>query len=285
MSEFRISQITKKKIDSVKGMLAPEIVSAVEKDLPVTALAVVEDDTVIGALGGAADNDCFEIVSVYVVPDKRRRGAGTALLEKVFELADAEELMVRAEYTPMDSEGKTIEPFLTAMDFMKERIIFPLYQADTIDNISWDSASLPGSRAEIMIFAEVSETLLSEALSRSKEDEGMLGCVEELINIIDKSMSFLAMEKGELKGCVLAERLSGGTIELSPIWSEESDTRDMKLMLSFALDEIRASCPPDTNIIIPAMDHESLEIVEEIFGTSATVTLGFIKSSFASLRR
>ena len=265
MSEFRISQITKKKIDSVKGMLAPEIVSAVEKDLPVTALAVVEDDTVIGALGGAADNDCFEIVSVYVVPDKRRRGAGTALLEKVFELADAEELMVRAEYTPMDSEGKTIEPFLTAMDFMKERIIFPLYQADTIDNISWDSASLP--------------------LSRSKEDEGMLGCVEELINIIDKSMSFLAMEKGELKGCVLAERLSGGTIELSPIWSEESDTRDMKLMLSFALDEIRASCPPDTNIIIPAMDHESLEIVEEIFGTSATVTLGFIKSSFASLRR
>ena len=50
MSEFRISQITKKKIYSVKGMLAPEIVSAVEKDLPVTALAVVEDDTVIGAL-------------------------------------------------------------------------------------------------------------------------------------------------------------------------------------------------------------------------------------------
>ncbi len=57
----------------------------------------------------------------------------------------------------------------------------------------------------------------------------------------------------------------------------------MKLMLSFALDEIKASSPTDTSIIIPAMDMESLKIVEEIFGSSATVTPGFIKSSFTTL--
>ena len=77
MGEYSITQITEKKIDDVSGMLAPEVVSAIKKGLPATALAVVEDGTVVGALGGAVDTDTFEIISIYVAHDSRRAGAGT----------------------------------------------------------------------------------------------------------------------------------------------------------------------------------------------------------------
>ena len=283
MSEFKVTQLTEKKIDSIAHMLAPEIVSAVKRGLPVTALAVVEDDTAVGALGGAIDGDTFEIVSIYVSPDRRRKGAGTALMKTLFELADAEDLMVRAEYTPMDSEGRTIEPFLTAMDFMKEKIIFPVYSSEILENFNIDSKSLPGSMTEIFSFAEAPQKLLEDAMNMRRDEDEILGDLDAFIGLLDKNISFLATEKGKITSCILAERDREGVIEVTPIWSPEPDVRSMKLMLSFALDEMKSVCPRDTCVIIPSLDPETLKIVEEICGTSATVTLGFVKKSFVSL--
>ncbi len=56
-----------KRVQDVAGMLSPEVVSAIKKDLPVTALAVVKDGTVVGALGGEIDTDTFYIVSIFVL--------------------------------------------------------------------------------------------------------------------------------------------------------------------------------------------------------------------------
>ena len=45
-------------------MLAPEIAAAIKDDLPVTALAVVDGDTAVGALGGVASQNAFEVISI-----------------------------------------------------------------------------------------------------------------------------------------------------------------------------------------------------------------------------
>ena len=264
-------------------MLAEEVVSTIKKGLPATALAVVEDQTVVGALGGAVDGDTFEIISIYVSPDSRRKGAGTALIKKLFELADAEDLMVRAEYTPLDPDGRTIAPFLTAMGFRQERLIFPIYCFQTAKKIRFDSRVLPGSMAEILSFAQAPEKLLSEAFQRRKQGDGMLGDIDAFIKIMDKKLSYIAEERGELKACVLAERVADGLIELTPVWGMEPDIRNMKLMLAFALDEIRASCSPDTNVMITTLDPDTMDIAEELLGSYATITLGFVKTGFAEI--
>ena len=283
MGSFTISMITEKGIDSVAGMLAPEIVSAVKKGLPATALAVVEDDTAIGALGGAIDRDTFEIVSIYVTPEHRRRGAGTALMKKLFELADAEDLMVRAEYTPVDSEGRTLEPFFRALDFLQEDMALPVYYVDELRNFTLDSRSLPGSRSEILTFEETPAKVLNEAMAQRDENEGLLAEMDGYIDHIEKDMSFAAVDRGEIKSCVLTERVGQRMIQLSPVWSAEGDIRDVRLMLSFVLDEIRKNFSPDTRIITPALDNMIREIVDEVYGTSVAVTLSFFKTNFASL--
>ena len=283
MGSFTISMITEKGIDSVAGMLAPEIAAAVKKGLPVTALAVVEDDTAIGALGGAIDGDTFEIVSIYVTPEHRRRGAGTALMKKLFELADAEDLMVRAEYTPVDSDGRTLEPFFKAMDFLQEDLALPVYYVDELRNFTLDSRSLPGSRSEILTFEETPAKVLNEAMAQRDENEGLLAEMDGYIDHIEKDMSFAAVDRGEIKSCVLTERVGQRMIQLSPVWSAEGDIRDVRLMLSFVLDEIRKNFSPDTRIITPALDNMIREIVDEVYGTSVAVTLSFFKTNFASL--
>ena len=283
MGSFTISMITEKGIDSVAGMLAPEIAAAVKKGLPVTALAVVEDDTAIGALGGAIDRDTFEIVSIYVTPEHRRKGAGTALMKELFELADAEDLMVRAEYTPVDSEGRTLEPFFRALDFLQEDLALPVYYVDELRNFTLDSRSLPGSRSEILTFEETPAKVLNEAMAQRDENEGLLAEMDDYIDHIEKDMSFAAVDRGEIKSCVLTERVGQRMIQLSPVWSAEGDIRDVRLMLSFVLDEIRKNFSPDTRIITPALDNMIREIVDEVYGTSVAVTLSFFKTNFASL--
>ena len=283
MSEYSITQITEKKIDDVSGMLAPEVVSAIKKGLPATALAVVEDGTVVGALGGAVDTDTFEIISIYVAHDSRRAGAGTALVSKLFELAEEAELMVRAEYTPIDAEGRTIAPFLRAMGFMQEKLVFPIYCFQTAKKIRFDSRTLPGSMARVMSFEQAGEKLLSRVLERRREEDGMLGKIDAFIKLVDKKLSYIAEEKGELKACVLAERVSEELIELTPVWGMEPDVRNMTLMLAFALDDIRAACPPDTNVMITTLDPETMDIAEELLGSYAMTTLGFIRTNFAQI--
>ena len=283
MGEYSITQITEKRIDEVSGMLAQEVVSAIKKGLPATALAVVEDKTVVGALGGVVDTDTFEIISVYVTPGSRRAGAGTALVSKLFELADEAELMVRAEYTPIDAEGRTIAPFLKAMGFSQEKLIFPIYCFQTAKKIRFDSRTLPGSMARVMTFEQAGEKLLSEVLARRREEDGMLGEIDLFKKLVDKKLSYIAEEKGELKACLLAERVSDGLIELTPVWGMESDVRNMTLMLAFALDEIRASCPEDTNVMITTLDPDTMSIAEELLGSYAMTTLGFIRTNFAQI--
>ena len=111
----------------------------------------------------------------------------------------------------------------------------------------------------------------------------MLGDIDTFIGLIDRKISFIAVEKEEIKGLILAERDAEAVVELTPVWTPDPDIRNMKLMLSFALDEMKSCCPKDTCVIIPSLDPETLKIVEEICGTSATVTLGFVKKSFVSL--
>ena len=157
MCEFEISLITKRKIDDVEDMLAPEVVSAIKRDLPATALAVVKDGNVIGALGGEIDEYTFFIVSIYVLPEMRRQGAGTALIKKLSELCSSEELMVRAEYTPVDSDGDTIAPFLRAMDFRREDKNYAVCSVERLEHFIIDERSLPPGTSEIMSFMEAGE--------------------------------------------------------------------------------------------------------------------------------
>ncbi len=151
MSEYHISRITKKGADSAASMLAPEIVSAIKDDLPVTAFAAVNDGVAVGALGGVVNRNAFEIISVYVAPQDRRKGAGTALMKALFQLCEDMELEVRAEYTPVDEEGRTLEPFFDFLGFRQESVMFPAYSAYESGNMNFDPKKLRGSMSEIFI--------------------------------------------------------------------------------------------------------------------------------------
>ena len=116
--------------------------------------------------------------------------------------------MVRAEYTPLDAEGRTIAPFLTAMGFRQEKLIFPIYCFQTAKKFRFDSRALPGSMAQVLSFAEAPEKLLadmdelSEALNLAKHFRPTDKDKEELRGILAKMKANEELTKYHSpKGC------------------------------------------------------------------------------------
>ncbi|MCR5404877.1 MAG: GNAT family N-acetyltransferase [Butyrivibrio sp.] len=281
MSEYVISQISKESIDAFEGILSPELVYELKHDMPVTALAVAYEGSVVGALSGIIDTDAFIIVSIFVIPEMRRMGAGTALLKRLFELCDSEDLVLRAEYTPIGSEGRTLRPFFTAMGFRQTKAAFTTYCIDSLKSVNVDSRSLPGSRSEIMTFEDAGEEKVSRIIRQLKEGESF--DLYGYLSVIDKSRSLIAVEKGEFRGCVLVENISEDMIELSLIWAAQADERSAKQMLAYVLDDIRDNNSKDIRIVIPVLDERTGEILDEFLEEEENATIGFLKDRFVEI--
>ena len=285
MSDYRISRITKNKVDSIQDMLAPEVVDAIKNDLPATALAVVDGDEAVGALSGAVDGDTFEIVSLYVAPEKRRKGAATALMKKLFSFLDEEKLSVRAEYTPADNEAKTLKPFFRSLDFTREEMTFPVYCLINADQFNVDYRSLPGSMSSIESFSEASRKVL--ASYGLNKDAKLLGPSELLVDEnVNENMSFVTVEKSKVRACLITEKYLRGSVKMTPYWFEEPDSKDvgdMKVMLYYAFDEVRKTYAPQTQVVMMVLDPDSGDIVDEFFGQNANVTESFLKTHYEEI--
>ena len=283
MSEYRISFITKKGVDSIASMLAPEIVSAIKEDLPVTALAAVDEGVAVGAMGGVVNGNAFELISVFVAPEDRRKGAGTALMKALFKLCEAEELEIRAEYTPIDEEGRTLEPFFESLGFRQESVMFPAYLSYESGNMDFDPGKLRGSRSEIFILSETPRKIMDEIPKLSEEEDGMLGTIKANMGLIDKDLSFVAALKGKIRACVLTEHAGDDMLQITPLWGPEEDISDMRLMISYVVERLRESGEQETNIIMPVFDPATLSIADDIRGTASATTLGFVKRRYTEL--
>ena len=283
MSEYHISRITKKGVDSIASMLVPEIVSAIKDDMPVTAFAVVDDKVAVGALGGVVDRNAFEIISIFVAPQDRRKGAGTALMEALFKLCEGEELEVRAEYTPLDEEGRTLEPFFEAMGLGQESVTFPTYCVNDLSNVGIDSRSLTGSMSDIIALSDAPAGIIDEISKNGENEAGMLRDLRSSISTADKNLSFIATSKGRIKACVLTEHLGESLLQITPVWGMEDDVPDMKLMISYVFEEFKNTGEQAVSVIIPVLDPATQSIVEDIRGMTSPATLSFVKKNFAQI--
>lgn len=122
MSDIRILAAGKEQADIVAPYMGREALDALKASLPITVLAAVDKDGVMGVLAGAMDQDVFMIDSLFVDPEKRGIGAGRALIECLDGIFEEGDIAVRAEFNienkdKVESEWGVVEkntkPFFT----------------------------------------------------------------------------------------------------------------------------------------------------------------------------
>lgn len=265
MSEIKICAIRDDEAEKAAPILMPEIAEALGKGLPVTAFVAVEDEAAVGALAGLINGAIFDIFSIYVEPEKRRQGVGSALIAKLEELLYEEDAAIRVRYTVDDDDSETLLPFFDAMGFVEAQFPYPMYYMGYLGDLRPDSKLKDRNDENIVPFSEVSQSVLRAASNTFFNmgfplPEGGLTSPN-----VDADLSFCVL-KDDIPGAyVTTEDKEDGLIEISSLWSGLDNPVELLIMLTKLIRGLTDKYPPDTRIVLLALNEKSYKLMNHLF--------------------
>ncbi len=264
MSEIEIYRLTQENAKDAAGILLPEVVVALKENQPVTVLAAMDGNQVIGAMGGAIDGDAFEITSIYVHPEHRRRGAGQELIWKLQDILGEDEIVIRADFNVENDDNRTLRPFFDSMGFKTERSVYPSYYIASLKRLR-TSSIIEKEDESVRAFSEVPERIIRAASNMGIEKGYPMPEGGLMSASIDPNMSFCVLKKEAMSAYVAVEPIDQEMVKVSALWSEVPDPRELIGMLSQMLKEIRARYKPETQVAMLAMNSMSYKLIQYMF--------------------
>lgn len=222
--------------------------------------ALVWEETVQGA----------EIRSIYIKPDARRLGLGSALLrclQKELQKKQSAGAELSISYIE-DGERSLLTPFLAESGFLMEQVRFP--------------------QGEVTL-AQLQETLLPR-LGGARENTKSLYqllpkshriCAQWLKEQLDAQLtpylgkrpeSFIFIEKDEVQGAVLL-REQENAISLDYCYVKANRPRTIALLFAQAITHLGTLYAPDTQIRMTLSTPQAQRLFEKLFGTAKQETI------------
>ncbi len=278
MSEIKIYPvISKEEVKRAQSLLSEQVTEALSKGLPATALVAVEDELAIGALAGAIDDEVFEIVSLYVVPEKRRQGAATALVEKLIEILDDEDIAIRAQYTVENEDNSALMPFFQSMGFFNDRISYPTYYIGYLDDIKIDYRNARKIDGKIVSFSEVSSILLKSTSNDSMSHGFPIPDGGLTDDKLERDLCFCVVKDGKIGAYVTVKNLEDGLLEIPAIWSGLQNPMETVSMVFRLVGALKEKFDPETRVAMLATNIRANKLIDYIFEYSEPVSYRMVK--------
>ncbi len=303
---MNIILIQKEDADRIAPLLPEEVTKSLKEGMPVTVFAAIEDDLAVGTIAGAVDGDTFELISIYVHPDYRRRGIGEALIQRLDELLEGENLPVRAEYTLQDPEGdelQSLDYFLRIQGFTEEEEKLPCWFMGQVRDLKTKPNPAKEPFEDLLPPEElIRQQLLKEDRIREKEEEEKIRAFQEvpektlkaaaaeaqshgapvpeggLISpSVDSKISSCVLEEGKVRAYLTAEVLSEDLIKISALYSALPDPRDLMSMIDRTAGELTERYKPEMRIAMLALNRTSEKLIRYMFDRPVNCTRRFYR--------
>ncbi len=293
MEEFSIIPVKREHLYEISGMFPTNVLAALWKGLPVTALAVLKGNTVVGALSGAANGGYFDISSIYVAEAYRRQGAATALMRRLFAFLDEENLLVRVMYgtrrtqNGIPGEADELESFLISLAFEKNEVMEPPYIAELLRNFVQETDEPGKDDAGIFSFSQVDMALLEELTENAVEDEADPGSGKTgwnlLSDTVDKDRSLCKVENDRIVSYVAVDTAIPEPIEISAVWLSREEADDVKRMILSVISDLKKAYHPDTEIILLAMGVGAWEVTRAVCPGAEQASVCYVRPDYGEL--
>lgn len=255
-----------------RSLLLPETADALAAGEPVTALALTENGLALGAAAGYLEGGRFQISSLYVSPDHRRRGGGRLLVATLAQLAAPYAGGMEFHFTSTREEHETLPPFLAAMGFREE--------ADNGENIFLTTL---GTAADNPFFSGAGKGM---GTPLSELNPGALSLVEKAALAadaplpeggvtaagVDREVSVAAFEGSEPKAFVLLDHSFPGALTLSAAWSVSRNPAVLPMLLRSAMARAREKYPLGTPLAVQATGSSSAKLVQALLAGAKPIS-------------
>ncbi|MCR5278234.1 MAG: GNAT family N-acetyltransferase [Lachnospiraceae bacterium] len=228
----------------------------------VHAFGAVFAETPVGAVIWAdTEGDTYgRLLSLFVVPEARRLGVGTYLLETVAsDMVDAGKEGIAFKYNE-SGDRRFLTLFFNIVGFETDTSDVPVGRV-TFGDAARALKDLPGIETEAGIpvshLAGKEKAVLHNWISRMSPENAS-------IYMRTKPDSFAVIDDGEVKGALLFRKEDEETISLDYAYS--SNPRSLIGMLSLALKTIAPECTKDTRLEMLLATDAGRGLYEKLFG-------------------
>lgn len=255
-----------------RSLLLPETADALAAGEPVTALALTENDLALGAAAGYLEGGRFQISSLYVSPDHRRRGGGRLLVETLVQLAAPYAGGMELHYTSTREEHETLPPFLAAMGFREE--------SDGGENIFLTAL---GTVADTPFFSGAGKSF---GTPLSELTPGLLSLVEKAALAadaplpegglaaagVDREVSVVSFDGSDPQAFVVLDHSCSGALTLAAAWSASRNPAVFPTLLRSAMARAREKYPPETPLAVQATGSSSARLVRTLLAGAKPIS-------------
>ena len=276
MSEIKAFPIREDEALKASPFFSQEVFDALKKGLPLTAFVAVKDSEAIGAVAGAIDGYIFEIWSIYVDPEYRRQGAGTALINALEELLESVTedktavagMPIRVRYTSLTEDNRALRPFFLKLGFVEDPIPHPMYYVGYLDDIK--SRDKISSRSltrvsGIVPFSQTEDKLLKLASNVSAQQGYPMPEGGLLSGSVNRELSFCIVREGKIGAYVTVEEIDEDLVEVSALWSGLENPMELLSMLLILIDALRKKYSPETRVAMLATNDRADKLVDYLF--------------------
>lgn len=246
------------------SLLLPEAVAAIERGEPVTAIGIAQEDVACGALAGYVENGCFQLISLYVAPDYRRRGGARLMISQLEELLEENDIWsVEISFTEAGQETETLTPFLASMGFAAEDDRGRNIYTFTLEEVTRAKAlSRPaGKSLKIRPFSRLSEDMLRAAQKRAIALGSPLPERTLLSEQLDRELSHAFIKDGRVEAYAAVDDSCCGVLTLCGLWVGDPGPTVLYSLLKTVIGRAAELYPPQTRIAVQAVNDQSLKLI------------------------
>ena len=272
---MEIGLLTRENLGVFRTLLLPRMAQALEEDEPVLALGMSEDDVAVGALAGYLEDGWFRIASLYVAPKYRRRGGGHRMMATLVWLLKGQADGMTIQFAATREEHLSLFRFLEAVGFCLEEDLGENIYRTTLGKAAESPLLTPKGEAVGTSFAQLSDKVLA-ALEREAEaahapmPEGGMSDPQ-----VDRDVSLVYEKDGAVQAYVVADTGWKGGLTLSGVWSRSQDSTLLPRLLRTALARAMKKYPPETVVLVQAVNLSSAALVESLLPEAAPISFAY----------
>ena len=243
-------------------LLLPGARTLIEAQEPAVALGCVLEGTACGALCGYLVGEHFEIISLYVSPDYRRRGVASALFGALLNALKGVTGVISVDFIISSEEHETLAPMLEGYGFKRVPDVTRGFYGTTLEKlVSSDIFEKFYGDEPLTSFSEVGDGILSAAQKQVEAKGFPMPENGFLSPTVDKECSVIHVRKDGVKAYVVIEKSGDKSLLVSGLGSFMNTPAVLMQALHDAILKAMDVYPKETTVIMQPVNEAAKKIL------------------------
>lgn len=263
---MKVYALDETNIESFDFLVDPKALLSVKQGAA-QGLCVKEEEAHVGALVGLfTDEKEYEILSLYVLPEYRRRGVGTKLLAALKDVLKDEDTDVSISFANISPDEEALTRFLENEGFEEYRSTTGHIFSVTVGDLLKTTILSAKAKANYPSLSDLPGKMIS-ALEELKS-EGFIpkplgGFASERI---DREASTAVFKGEEPVAYAVVEKENDKLLSFSSLYVREGENpATLTRLLYCGLTRLKDKYSEDTVILLPTVNEEAEKLIEGLF--------------------